>query len=610
MVAALRVKAAVCLLALATAAAAPRAKQVNLHTTNSRSWLHNRCCWCCGPGCKPIQNPSNLKWATNHQNAITGFMVCCGQWGISPQGVFIGKNMSALSEVDAVGLGVSPLGDVSNLALMNRSWQSGGAVASAVQWAVKYNLSALVVDNETPQSNCTCTSHAVCHCAGPRGKGKGDLPGRFADFMAAMQAALGKVGKRVLVDISSRWGGDIVGPSHLRAYAATGAHFMDMESYYGPGDPHANQFGRPEPRTMADMQVILDGLVAAIPRSQIAVAVGTVEQPGPTHANASCGFGTIRQHNGNVCCSVWSPSVMRLSVYLFAADAKDRSVACCNYGWNQTTLREFLRRVDAAGIKEVDVWREDLEPPKGQITAIPDWFADELATYLNPGYGGRASSRKGRGYSLSAAAAKDGLKGLKTDDDVVQRTWPVKTGSALKNDDGPVVNVPRWSTIYDFDVETNGTGTTGFTNLLWDANLLRLEAAVSKYPSQKAMWSGVATCEPNKTKVWGEPYCGGPTGLWKGRSGVEWQIGADYWVSQVKDKQWVTGLWLGDVKDPKLLIRCRFSGLLQPANAGSMMVMCGSFRSRKLPVCPTSRSVSSPSTSKLPSLQRAARMSS
>ena len=40
--------------------------------------------------------------------------------------------------------------------------------------------------------------------------------GRFAEFMQAMQSALEKVGKRFVVDISSRWGGDIVGESSFR----------------------------------------------------------------------------------------------------------------------------------------------------------------------------------------------------------------------------------------------------------------------------------------------------------------------------------------------------------------------------------------------------------
>lgn len=146
-------------------------------------------------------------------------------------------------------------------------------------------------------------------------------------------------------------------------------------------------------------------------------------------------------------------------------------------------------------------------------------------------------------------------------------------------------SIPQWSAIYDFDYETNGTGTTDFTNLLCafppllvsfftafpppdpgvpfgsgvglrslgDANLTALEVAVAKFPSQKAMWSAVATCEPNATKVYGEPYCGGPTGLWMGvsRGGQEWKTGADSWVASIKDKKWVTGLWLGD--EPEIM---------------------------------------------------------
>ena len=43
-------------------------------------------------------------------------------------------------------------------------------------------------------------------------------------------------------------------------------------------------------------------------------------------------------------------------------------------------------------------------------------------------------------------------------------------------------NVPMWSAIYDFDIWTNGTGTTGFTNLLWDSNITLLGVAVAKVP--------------------------------------------------------------------------------------------------------------------------------
>eukprot|EP01052_Picozoa_sp_SAG31_P024719 SAG31_NODE_2122_length_6404_cov_4.297383_1_plen_138_part_00 len=35
----------------------------------------------------------------------------------------------------------------------------------------------------------------------------------------------------------------------------------------------------------------------------------------------------------------------------------------------------------------------------------------------------------------------------------------------------PAANIPRWSMIYDFDVTTNGSGTTTFTNVLWVSRL-------------------------------------------------------------------------------------------------------------------------------------------
>ena len=152
--------------------------------------------------------------------------------------------MSAIQSVNAelqLPGGVAPLGfGASNTALLNRTWETSGAIDAAVAWAIQYNLSALIIDNETPPS--------------PKGGwGKpthvlhGDLPAAFARFLRALQSALAKVGKRAIADVSSTWGGDIVGPDYLKQYAATGASVMDMQ-YFGPGDPNANQFGKPEPR--------------------------------------------------------------------------------------------------------------------------------------------------------------------------------------------------------------------------------------------------------------------------------------------------------------------------------------------------------------------------
>ena len=40
---------------------------------------------------------------------------------------------------------------------------------------------------------------------------------------------------------------------------------------------------------------------------------------------------------------------------------------------------ERVRDVEAAGITEIDVWREDVTPPKGTIPSIPPWLISELA---------------------------------------------------------------------------------------------------------------------------------------------------------------------------------------------------------------------------------------
>ena len=61
----------------------------------------------------------------------------------------------------------------------------------------------------------------------------------------------------------------------------------------------------------------------------------------------------------------------------------------------------------------------------------------------------------------------------------------VDTRAPVHGPAGP--NVPMWSTIYDFDIWTNGTGTTGFTNLLWDSNITLLGVAVAKVPHPPAI---------------------------------------------------------------------------------------------------------------------------
>ena len=50
-----------------------------------------------------------------------------------------------------------------------------------------------------------------------------------------------------------------------------------------------------------------------------------------------------------------------------------------------------------------------------------------------------------------------------------------------------------------------------FRALCRDPDLGVLEQAARMF-KLKAMWSCVSNCDPNATKIFGEPYCGGPTG--------------------------------------------------------------------------------------------------
>ena len=103
---------------------------------------------------------------------------------------------------------------------------------------------------------------------------------------------------------------------------------------------------------------------------------------------------------------------------------------------------------------------------------------------------------------------------------------------------------PDWMTFYELDVGTNGSGTTSFTNLVWGSDLKLLEAAALKF-NRKAMWSFVSNCQAGQ-QVFGEPYCGGPTGLCSA-----WKVGVNYTVAQVRSRPWLVGLWLGD--EPEIL---------------------------------------------------------
>lgn len=127
----------------------------------------------------------------------------------------------------------------------------------------------------------------------------------------------------------------------------------------------------------------LPRLMQLLPLQMIAPAVGVTEMAG--HANASCG-------GWPQCANITNPKC-----------------GCLNYGWNHSTFAAFVRQVEALGIGEIDVWRQDMTPPLGTTASVPPWLMSELAGFLkrgrvqadavlsllNPGYGGRASPTKG-----------------------------------------------------------------------------------------------------------------------------------------------------------------------------------------------------------------------
>lgn len=54
-------------------------------------------------------------------------------------------------------------------------------------------------------------------------------------------------------------------------------------------------------------------------------------------------------------------------------------------GWNHSTLKAFVADVEALGFTEIDVYRQDADPPPGTTADPPQWFIDELAGFLNRG---------------------------------------------------------------------------------------------------------------------------------------------------------------------------------------------------------------------------------
>ena len=110
-------------------------------------------------------------------------------------------------------------------------------------------------------------------------------------------------------------------------------------------------------------------------------------------------------------------------------------------------------------------------------------------------------------------------------------------------------HTPSWLTFYNTDLDPV-RGQQNFSNLIYDRDLAVIDNASRDFDI-RGMWSGPWGCQVNVSKVFGEPYCSGPTGLWKGWGGTaSWQVGVDWVVAQVKQRPHVVGLFLGD--EPEL----------------------------------------------------------
>ena len=105
---------------------------------------------------------------------------------------------------------------------------------------------------------------------------------------------------------------------------------------------------------------------------------------------------------------------------------------------------------------------------------------------------------------------------------------------------GSAENMPSYFTWYDADAPNQHA----FSNLLWDRNLTTLDDGFADY-QLRAMWSITARCEPGQ-QIYGEPYCGGATGLVP-----DWHSGVDWAVAQVVGRAHVVGIYLGD--EPEIM---------------------------------------------------------
>jgi hypothetical protein len=108
-----------------------------------------------------------------------------------------------------------------------------------------------------------------------------------------------------------------------------------------------------------------------------------------------------------------------------------------------------------------------------------------------------------------------------------------------------LAHAPRYLTWYDFEPINQ---TRYGANLVWDRNLTALDGAWGAL-AVRGMWSITGRCRAGVDQIYGEPYCGGATGLVDpdcSNASTCWKVGAAWAVAQVVSRPHVIGMYLGD----------------------------------------------------------------
>ena len=293
-----------------------------------------------------VSGLNNTEWARAHRRSLTGYTACCGFWDVGDNGTFtLSRQTDAFVDEISMGLDVVASGRISPAALLSHAWQAHRAVDAAVAAVQRTGWRGLAIDNEQY-----------------RGQPHYDarLPAAYADFLGNLSVALHSIGAVLYVDSESTWGSCVCGgQANLVEYSrrAPNAVFMDMSTYFGPRAGFAN--GHTVPRTLAQVEGWVHALASWIPVRQIAVGIGLTS--GAAHRNASCG--------------AWPQ----------CTDFNSTKCGCYDYGWDAASLVGFADAIAAVGVAEIQVWRNDITPPKGTLASVPPFFTDAMAHFLHPG---------------------------------------------------------------------------------------------------------------------------------------------------------------------------------------------------------------------------------